>query len=432
MTDEKIVELNLNEGQQKGLDTFFDFMLSDDKVLHLTGGGGVGKTTLLNAIMTEGMDRYEQACKMFGVDQTIFDIGLTATTNKAAAVLALATGKVAVTIHSYMSFRVKEDYDTGETTITASDKTEVKQNVLIIIDEASMIDEKLLRLLMKYTNKCKFFFVGDHCQMAPVFEKLSKIYEYDGNIINLTVPMRNAEQPALMDLCQQWRETVETGVFKPIEEVSGVIEYLTNDNMQPTIDKYFADTDVDARILCFTNHQVKSFNNYVRELRGLPPWFEVGERLIAASAYTKAGNGLSVEQEVIVTENNHKEVERNCLGHTFNVYQIRVKTLFGESFIVEIPSDMAAHRRLMKQFANQKKWTGYFNLKNLYPDLRAKDASTVYKAQGSTYDAVFIDLDDISTCTHADQVARMMYVAVSRPKSKIYLIGKLKAAYSGG
>ena len=43
----------------------------------------------------------------------------------------------------------------------------------------------------------------------------------------------------------------------------------------------------------------------------------------------------------------------------------------------------------------------------------------------STYDKVFVDLDDISKCNSGNTIARMLYVACSRPKSKLYLIGDL-------
>jgi len=58
-------------------------------------------------------------------------------------------------------------------------------------------------------------------------------------------------------------------------------------------------------------------------------------------------------------------------------------------------------------------------------DLRAAYACTINKAQGSTFDEVFIDLDDIRRCTSGDQIARMLYVGVSRARNHVYLTGDL-------
>lgn len=424
----------VNEEQQKAIDDFFRFMLEPDaKEMHLTGPAGVGKTFTLNKIMSEGMERYENACGLLGIEQTIFHIELTATTNKAADVLKIATNKPARTIHSYMGFKIREDYETGETKITISNNQEIKSNTLIIIDEASMIDYKLYELIMKYTHKCKFLYTGDHCQMAPVFENLSKIYNNKMYFAELKKPMRNASQPALMDLCQQWRETVETGVFKPILPVPGVIDYYDDNQMEQVINDIFVNNNnPDARIMCYSNARVKEYNQYIRDLRGLPAYFETDETLVNASAYQRGDIKMSVEEQIYIQNNPHIEKIQTVQGTEFDSYELLIKKPNGLPFTVYIPSYPDHFNSLIKHFANNKNWTGYFYLKQQFPDLRPKDASTVYKAQGSTYDTVIIDLDNISKCNHANQVARMMYVAVSRPKNKIILYGKLKDAYSGG
>ena len=421
------------EEQAKAVDDFFKFMLSDNKEFHLEGPAGTGKTFTLQRIMDEGMERYEQAAGLLGIPQTITEIALTATTNKAAEVLAIATGKPTMTIHGYMGFKVSEDFQTGETRITVPPGTVPIHNRLIIIDEASMIDHKLYDLLHKYTHNCKFLYTSDYCQMAPVFEDMSKIYNSRNHFAQLTKPMRNSGQPALMALCKQWRETVETGVFKPIVPVPGVIDYYEDEQMDDIIQNMFVrDDNPDARIMCYSNTRVKEYNNYIRELRGLPNYFETGETLVNASAFTRGQVNFKVEEEIYVVENPYEESVQKVQGTEFDTYELKIRTKKGIVADVLVPSDPNHFQQLIKHFQREKNWSGYFYLKQQFPDLRPKDASTVYKAQGSTYDKVIIDLDNINKCTHASQVARMMYVAVSRPRSKIILYGRLKKSYSGG
>ena len=64
-------------------------------------------------------------------------------------------------------------------------------------------------------------------------------------------------------------------------------------------------------------------------------------------------------------------------------------------------------------------------IENHYVDLRLAYASTVNKAQGSTYDNVYIDLNDIGKCYDKDQVRRMLYVALSRARHKAVFTGDI-------
>lgn len=421
---------NLNSDQEAAVQNFMNFMISDSTYYHLTGGAGTGKTFTLKHILDYSLDEYKTACDLLGVKPSIDKIVFTATTNKAAEVLSATLGKEVTTIHSFMGFRVKEDFKTGETKISVTNNTRVVSNHLIIIDEASMTDKHLFELLKSYTHNCKFLFVGDHCQMAPVFEKLSRIYEQKKYFSNLTLPMRNAGQPALMTLCAQLRQTVETGVFYPIKKVPGVIDYVDDNTMNNLIDTTFKYQNPTARILAFRNQQVNKYNKDIRNLRGLPEYFTDGELLVVGKAYQKGMDKFSVEQQVRVHKNPFIEREKEVQGVKFMVYELVIDNNY-DLIKVEIPSDPVHFESLVKYFANNKNWTAYFHMRQNYPDLRPSDASTVYKAQGSTYETVFVDLEDISLCTHADQVARMLYVACSRPKSRLYLYGKLKPAYGG-
>lgn len=429
--NEKALIQNLNSDQEAAVQSFMNFMLSDTTHYHLTGGAGTGKTFTLKHILTHGFEEYKTGCALLGIKPTIHNIVFTATTNKAAEVLGQSLGREVSTIHSFMGLKVKEDFKTGESKISITKNTKVVSNHLIIIDEASMIDKHLFELLSAYTHKCKFLYVGDHCQMAPVFEKLSRIYEHKQFFSNLSIPMRNAGQPALMDLCAQLRQTVETGVFHPIKEVPGVIDYVSGPTMKHLIDTTFQNQNPHSRVLCFRNQQVKDFNTYIRQLRGLPEYFTEDEILVCASAYQKSMDRLSVEQQVRVHKNPFIEREKEVQGIKFMVYELTLDLGRMEYLDVEVPADPDHFNSLVRYFANNNNWTGYFHLKQNYPDLRQSDACTVYKAQGSTYESVFVDLEDISRCTHADQVARMLYVACSRPKNQLYLYGRLKPAYAG-
>lgn len=132
-----------------------------------------------------------------------------------------------------------------------------------------MIDGALYDYLHRGTDgTCKIIYLGDRCQMAPVFEKISPVYRNQKHTAELLTPVRNAGQPALMALCDQLRRNVDTLNFHSIAPVPGVIDYLDDAQARAFIDSTFATETSAARVLCYTNARVTEYNEYIRDLRG--------------------------------------------------------------------------------------------------------------------------------------------------------------------
>lgn len=422
----------LNAGQQAAAEGFFEFLLGNGSELIISGPGGVGKTFLMGHLIDEVMPRYHEICRMMGIPTIYRDVVMTATTNKAAEVLGKATGRPTQTVHSFFNLVVKDDFATGRSSLTRSKSWKVHQQTIIFVDEASMIDSALLAQIKAGTYQCKVVYVGDHCQLAPVMEPISPIYVQGLPFFELTEPMRNADQPALMEACSQLRQTVETKEFWPIKIVPGVIDYLEGPEMEKEVATHFLRPDNQDRILAYTNNQVMAYNDHIRGLRALPPRLTVGEIVVNNSVIVLRTGMMRVEDEYEITAmtGNTTMVEIEP-GTELEVVHA---TLVGrhETFTnVPVPVDRAHFNALVKYYANQKNWRLYYELKNNYPDLRPRDAATVHKAQGSTYDTVFIDLSDLSTCRNPAAAARLLYVAFSRAKRRVVMYGRLAAKYGG-
>lgn len=427
----------LNQGQEAAANGFFAFLFGPEKELNIRGPGGVGKTYLMGYLIDEILPRYHDTCRLMGIEPKYTEVQMCATTNKAADVLGHATGRPSQTIHSFMNLMVRDDYTTGKSTITKSRSWKVHNNLIIFVDEGSMVDTPLRQHIMEGTQDCKVVYVGDHCQLAPVMEPISPIYA--GNLLpsfDLTEPVRNAGQPALMAVCQQLRHTVETGEFYPIQVVPGVIDWLDSEAMQAEIDREFAVKNPN-RILTYTNDKVTAINEYIRGLRNLPADYTVGEELINNSAITlPLGGGLSrmlsVEEEVeIESQDSYTEMVPVEDSVQLEIRYCNLKTFYNTFHNVPVPVDKQHFTSLLKYYQRNKNWPKYYHLKNTYPDLRPRDACTAYKAQGSTYHTVYIDLDDLSSCRNPNQAARLLYVAFSRAQQRVVLFGDLAAKYGG-
>lgn len=422
--------MQLTNDQQAATAAFTHFMTTDETEMVLTGGAGVGKTTLLKHFMQ--LKDPSLICKLVGIEP-IDEWHLTATTNKAAEVLQQSTQCPTSTIHSFLGLTVFNDYDTGKTKVTKSKRFNIKRNALIVVDEASMVDRQLRSFINEGTIGCKILYVGDHCQLAPVGEEVSPVFVDVANRNYLNEIVRSQHTPDITALALQLRETVETGVFKPIQEVPGVIDYLDPARAEAEIQHHFIQNPQlgeNARILAFTNNKVVGFNNYIRQQRNLPPELVVDDRLIACNAaFLKNGSNqrLRIEQEVTV-------LSVSQVARTFPVpgvadfYVYEVETNYGD---IVVPVHRHHWQALIKHFKKLQDWPTYYLLLEHIADVRPREAGTVHKSQGSTYHTVFVDLADIGTCRIPSQAARMLYVACSRPTHRICFIGRLPEKYGG-
>lgn len=436
MDQDNAPAVGLNQEQQTAADGFFSFLFNDEKEMGITGPGGTGKTHLMGVMIDKIIPEYFQSCKLIGIPPLFDSVEMTATTNKAAEVLSLAAGKPTSTVQSFLNLKVQEDYSTGQSKLTKTRNWMVHERKILFVDEGSMVDTPLYNMVHEGTQGCKIVWVGDHCQMAPVMEPISPIYRVPMTIYHLTQPMRT-NVPELHALNQQLRTTVETGEFKPIKIVPGTIDWYTDQQMELAIQAHFSQQTLDARILAYTNKRVVEYNDHVRSLRNLPDEFTVGEQLINNTAIPLRRYMLSVEEEVEILSIKPKTTALwidNFEGQDIEieVYECDIRNRLGMTFTdVKLPKDRAHFTAILKWLSSRKNWPRYYDLKKQVLDLRQRDGSTVYKAQGSSLDTVFIDATNISTCHNPSQAARMLYVAASRARKHIVFYGELAQKYGG-
>lgn len=433
-----IKTITLNEGQTLASEGFFQFLLGDEKELNISGPGGVGKTFTMGHMIDEVLPRYFDMCKMMGVQPQYHSVHMTATTNKAAEVLGQQTGRPASTVHSFFGLKVFDDYSTGESKVTKSNNWTVYEGIILFIDEASMIDRQLYAFIQEGTIKSKIVYVGDKNQLAPVKETLSPVYAKSAiPMYELLEPMRTSipELQALNAQCRKTVEDLEAGIedaFKPIHEVPGIIDFIDGDQFLAEIDMHLKDPEHKHVILAYTNKRVVEYNEYIRDLRGLPTEFQPGDVLINNSAIRIGKFQLSVEDEVHVDwVSSQTEWVEITSDVRMEIRQAKLINGFGDTINVRLPVDRSYYNELIKYFRKCKAWTSYYELKNKYPDLRERDARTVYKIQGSSVDTVYIDADNLSTCHNPAQAARLIYVAVSRARQRVVIYGDLASKYGG-
>ena len=225
----------LNNGQKQAADAFFSMLFHDDiREMAISGGAGKGKTFLMGHLINEVMPQYLNTCKLTGAKPKYNSVVMTATTNKAAEVLGLNTGRPTSTVHSFFNLTVFENYRTGELELKKTKRWTVHRNMIIFIDEAYFMDSHLRNMILEGTANCKIIYVGDADQMAPVKERMCPVADPVNAIptVYLTEPMRNANNPNLVALCDQLKLEVTTKKFLDIVVDNKSIFHLSDEEAE--------------------------------------------------------------------------------------------------------------------------------------------------------------------------------------------------------
>lgn len=411
--------LTLTIDQQAALDAFVQFLLNPtETVFTLSGYSGCGKSTLISVLL-DRLPNYIRTAKLINPSFHELTPVLTATTNKAAENLSHITGWPVSTIHSCIGLRVQNDFRNNTTELIPKKGAGV-YDLLLFIDEYSMVDNALLDWIFKLCIRCKIVFIGDPGQLTGI--KQTGIPVYDANFTGamLTEPVRAAADSPITQLATLFRHTVNTGEWpKGFKPDGDIIRWVSKDDFRQAIEAEFSRPDWkyrDSKILAWTNKRVIDYNHYVRNHVKGDPHFGIGDYAVCNS-FTMAGkHSIKTDQLVCITGISDEEELHGVIGKTFTLDYL------AQAFM---PNSLEAKKTRIKQARENGEFHLLPEMEERWIDLRAAFAQTINKSQGSTYGEVFIDLDDIARCHNGNQIARMLYVAISRAKYRVWLTGDL-------
>lgn len=411
-------QITLTVDQQNALDLFHQFLLDPiETVFVLSGYSGCGKSTLVRTIIDQVPD-FIRAAKLIDPSQKEYQIELTATTNKAAENLGSITGFPAITIHSFLGLRVQTDFKTNTTTLIPRNQDQ-KEGYLLFIDEASYVDKQLLGYIFKMTRNCKVVFIGDPAQLTPVKSTGTPVFDANFTGAALTTVVRQAEGNPIVDLSTKFRHTVNTGEFFSFVPDGDAVKYLSRDEFNTAIEQEFTRDQwryQDSKILAWTNKCVIGYNHFVRNHVKGDPHFAVDDYAVCNSFIQLGRVGIKTDQLVQITGISEDETVLDVVGNWFTI---------DHTMRAFMPKTLESKNKRIKEARAAGDTYIVSEIETQWIDLRAAYACTINKAQGSTFDRVFVDLDDISRCNSGDQIARMLYVGISRARHQVFLTGDL-------
>jgi hypothetical protein len=293
-----------------------------------------------------------------------------------------------------------------------------------------MISKDLLQQIRYCCNKVVY--IGDPYQLPPVKEMLSSVF--NGKVHMLKEHKRQEGKHAILDLAESFRTILEQGPpfqWPRIQHIPGEIEIIDGNEFGKLVTPRFSvpGENRDIKILAWTNKKILAYNRKLRSLYTPSPILVEGEWVICNNTHTQ---GISYDPKPVyrrIHQDWPMQIVR--IGSLYpgeyetNMYKVVCSTPVGnvEFQTPERPEDRG---RLLKYLFKQKKYKEYFSIKNSWTDLRTLGAQTIHKSQGSTYREVFLDLDDISRNNKWHDIARLMYVGLTRATDKVYLYGNLR------
>ena len=353
----------------------------------ISGGPGVGKTTIINAVL-----------KIFQSQD--LEVKLCAPTGTAAKKMGLATGHYASTIHSLLGIDpIRQEM--------RFDQHNPMECDLLIVDEVSMIDIELMASLMKAIGpSTAILFVGDKDQLPSIGP---------GNVLKDLILSKAVEVVFLTEIYRQAQGSRIITVARQI--LAGNVPNLKSDIND---DFFFIETKdpqkcQDYVSLMVTERIPNKFGlNPVRDIQVLAPMKnglvginalnEVLQEKLNPKAGQKVIHGtrsFSRGDKVIQNRNDYeREVFNGDIG-----------------FIHVIDS---GNNHLEVDFDGRAVKYEFEDLDSLDPAF----AITIHKSQGSEYQAVVIPL----MLQHRIMLQRkLVYTGITRGKSLVVVIGEAEA-----
>jgi exodeoxyribonuclease-5 len=442
-------KLPLNEGQQHGLDLLENWLLDPDAppIFRLRGRAGTGKSVLV-AGLYESVNVLNEVLNSFDFRQCA--IYLTATTNQAAEELNSKIKEATVTtIHSLLNLTV-HDYNGVSQLVIRKNHTvidqfpfSVKQGYvvpLVIIDEASYVSEELMEHLSNLLDSLpllRILFVYDHKQLLPVGEDscyIDNICDETNSILyELTQNERflSGANSAIATAADLLCSVIENDNLDIPDILEGEdLQFISSNDAMNICLKHFNEPEYSHNpyhclYLAHTNANVVESNSVLHsELKGnTHPLHTQGIHLISNNiVYPRGSTQIPLvrnNQKVTVLAGHYSEF----IEHDITVVYMNLMVSPSSSAAVAVASDSYAYLERIKKAQKEKDWKVYYALKENVADLRLSYGSTVYKAQGKSCNFVIVDVQDILDKSRTwDEAKRLLYVAITRARKKVYLI----------
>ena len=408
-----------------------------DNEISLSGAAGTGKTYLTTKLVKKLKEKYH--------------ITITAPTHKALQVLRqnLIEDEIqnveTKTIQSFLNIKLETDYDKGIqkfVPVKTKEKDDSKTDILIV-DESSMISSDIYDYIIRAIENQRVksvFFIGDEYQLLPIDEKNTNIFNIR-NRYKLDKIVRQAKDSYIISMATKARNIIKSKQYISIKEFFEDAAFKDKVQFINSVDEFYNDfctpetwSKKDKVIGSFTNKSVEQHNNEIRSR------YWKAQNILNPETLLKGDKVIFQEANIIDGKIIHQNSDIVELSSATKVYYETLKIEFwdckdlnGLPFKVIDPYSkgrlemalnmLAKSAKFEKDYQERsKKWKKFFDLKEVFVDVKYIYASTIHKLQGSTYETVYIDLREIEKMSDKDMMYRLLYVAITRASKDVKVL----------
>ena len=360
-----------------------------EKFVIITGGPGVGKTTIINSIL-----KIVCAKKI--------NVTLCAPTGRAAKRLTEATGLAAKTIHRLL------EYDPKTHAFKRTQHNPLPID-MIIIDEASMIDIVLWYNIVKaIPNHASLLIVGDIDQLPSVGP---------GAVL---ADMINSRTITVVKLTEIFRQAASSQIIVNAHRINQGQFIAQNTTLPETSDFYFIQAqtpeEIQEKLLYIVTEKIpKRFNfDPKHDIQVLTPMNRGGLGSRSLNSILQAKLNINSQPQISrfgITFVPGDKIIQNVNNYDKDVFNGDIGIIINidlEESVVKINFD----GRIVSYDFNE------------LDEVSLAYAISIHKSQGSEYPAIVIPL----ATQHYMLLARnLLYTAVTRGKKLVVIIGQTKA-----
>lgn len=450
----KDAKFKFTDGQKELHKVFKKFLEGPDKFFLLTGKPGVGKSTMLKYLLKHLIDEDIKYGHRFNNANVI---GITFA-HQAKNVL----GEFIPNVCTFAkAFGLKEQYDevSGKRSFVYDEKNrdpKIGSHAVpvFIHDEISQYTKEMIDIVTENLSAfSKVIFVGDRAQLPPVDsdpnnkDKDSPIFEMEFNkdcSFELTERVRQGKENPILSLTDLIREEIFRNhdirrIIEFIDKNKGLIngegyEYLLYKDLKEHIkEKDFSKT----RLVAYRNKTIDYFNYDLRNfLLNYPNNAIVdGDIICMTDNYYKETAGVPLyvlhNSSVFELEKVFTKVENIAIGgkhYKVDCYVANIKNEM-KQFIAVTESSYQQFQENLSDLADRVKareitWADFWQYKNSFCKYIYGYCVTAYKVQGSTYDTVYVDLNDIMLTGPLTPKRKLqaIYTAITRARYDAYFL----------